>query len=298
MSFAISSFSPSHYLDIWLLTLIKPIHPLLFLLEVLGNIMEGKKLEAKAIGANEALGYLWILIISSIPYPPKSTDHLVSEYINSHEWHKNTSTFQDTFPRAARSCFCLCWCAVPEPQRPAASLAVTVPLSGLGREAVSTDTWRSYTGAHRKRQRERARVKQILGWAQITSHFTSWIKAIALEAYIIYNAQIFQMSTQSWGPPRNREQFDEICTEFTRKFTWYSTFRYQVYLCVYLFAFRNWDSFVYLSSSSQYLLIGPTWTKARPHIPFSSSGIYDYTLFRKKNCGISPFGKYYSKLSI
>lgn len=128
MSFAISSFSPSYHLGSWLFTLTKPIHPLLVLLKVLGNTEEGKKLEAKAIGTNEALDSLLILMISPTPYTLKSTDNSVSEYINSHKWLKNTSTFQDTFPGAARYSFCLCWCTVPEPH----GRAVTAPFSGVG----------------------------------------------------------------------------------------------------------------------------------------------------------------------
>ena len=42
--------------------------------------MEGKKVQAKAIGANEALDPLWILIMSSILDPLNSMDNLVSEY--------------------------------------------------------------------------------------------------------------------------------------------------------------------------------------------------------------------------
>lgn len=42
---------------------------------------------------------------------------------------------------------------------------------------------------------EKARAKKILVWVQITSHFTSLIKASAYKkkkkAYIIYNAQSF-----------------------------------------------------------------------------------------------------------
>lgn len=41
--------------------------------------MEGKKLEAKAIGANEALDYLWIVMVSSTAYPLKST---IIQYLN------------------------------------------------------------------------------------------------------------------------------------------------------------------------------------------------------------------------
>lgn len=267
-------------------------HPLLFLLKVLGNIVEGKKLEAKAISANEALDYLWILTISSIPYPPeKNTYNLVSEYINCHEWHKNTSTFQDTFPRAACYRFCLCWCAVPEPQGPAVSSASCCPCRwGWGKRQWSQTPGR-VTQVHAENGRERARAKQILGWAQITSHFTSWIKESALEAYIIYNAQIFQMSTQSWGPPHNREQFNEICTEFTRKFTWHSTFVTKftfVSTCllleteIVLYICPPHPSNCWLDQHEQML--------ARTY-PFLPSGIYDYTLFRRKNCGISPFGK-------
>lgn len=95
MSFAISSFSPSHRLDSRLLTLMKSIHPLLDLLEVLGNIVEGENVPRWSIGAKEASDHLWVLIISSTPYPLKSTGNSVSEYINSREWLRNTSPLQE-----------------------------------------------------------------------------------------------------------------------------------------------------------------------------------------------------------
>lgn len=47
--------------------------------------MEGKKVQAKAIGANEASDSLWILITSSILDPLNSMDNLVSEYMSSHK---------------------------------------------------------------------------------------------------------------------------------------------------------------------------------------------------------------------
>lgn len=47
--------------------------------------MEGKNVEAQAIGANEALDYLWILIMSSIPDPLNSMDNSVSEYMRGHK---------------------------------------------------------------------------------------------------------------------------------------------------------------------------------------------------------------------
>ena len=46
--------------------------------------MEGKKVEAKAIGANEALDPLRILTTSSIPDPLKSLGNSASEYMSSH----------------------------------------------------------------------------------------------------------------------------------------------------------------------------------------------------------------------
>lgn len=54
----------------------------LVLLEVLENVVE-KKLDAKAIGADKALDYLWILSISSIPDPRSSISNSVLD-TNSH----------------------------------------------------------------------------------------------------------------------------------------------------------------------------------------------------------------------
>lgn len=90
----------------------------------------------------------------------------------------------------------------PEPHRGAAFPAVTVP-SGGGGAWGSGHRHLAVTQMHTEHGSERARAKKILVWTQITSHFTSWRKASALEADIIYNAQSFQMPTQSRGPPRS-----------------------------------------------------------------------------------------------
>lgn len=156
-----------------LFTLVKPIHSLPVLFKVLGNIVEGKKVETKAIGANDALDCLWNLNIPSIPDPSTSMDDLVFHYMSSHEWLIETPLiFHDTVPGAARYSSCLCWCAVPKPQGSTAFSSATVPFCGGG-------AWGRVTQLRTHNGRERARAKKILVWAHITSCFTSWIKASA-----------------------------------------------------------------------------------------------------------------------
>lgn len=90
---------------------------------------------------------------------------------------------------------CLCGCAVPEPRRQRLSLPAGQWSQTPGR----------VTHVHTEHGGERARAKKLLVWTHITSHFTSWRKASALEADGIYNAQRFQVPAQSRGPPRSRD---------------------------------------------------------------------------------------------
>lgn len=143
-------FSPSHHLDIWLFILIKPIDSVLFLFKVLKTLW-GKKLAAKAIGANKALDSLCIW--SSLPLRTSSTVWIIQYLIiwiviNAIKTHLLFMTyFQEQLATVSVS-------AVPEPHGYAAFSAVTVPFSGVGCEAVITDAWKSYTTAHTKRQRK------------------------------------------------------------------------------------------------------------------------------------------------
>lgn len=84
-SLSLPFFLPIIWTFHYLFTLTKPIHSLLVLFKVLGNIVEGKKVETKAIGANDALDCLWILNIPSIPDPSTNMDDLVFHYMSSHE---------------------------------------------------------------------------------------------------------------------------------------------------------------------------------------------------------------------
>lgn len=175
------------------------IHPFLFLLEVVGNLVEGKNVEAQAIGANEALDYLWILIMSSIPDPLNSMDNSVSEYMRGHKWvMKAHLLFMEQFQKHHAKVPVSAGVLIPSPTGVQPFGQLQCLSEGLGHEAVITDTWQNYTTAHTKMAKKEQELKKSLVWVQITSHFTSWIKASALEAYIIYNAQIFQTSTQSW----------------------------------------------------------------------------------------------------
>lgn len=150
---------------------------------------------------------------------PQQCGNLVFRYMNSHEWLIKarllfTARFQEQFATVPVSAVRRPW--APQ-ERGLLSSYCPFPWGGGMRPGAQTPG--RVTQRHTRNGRERARVEKILVWAQITSRFTSWMKANALEAYSIYNARIVQTSTQSRGPPRNREQFNELCTEFTRKFT-------------------------------------------------------------------------------
>lgn len=176
--------------------------------------------EAGAIGAKEALDYLWILNISSIPDPSTAWKIWYFDiWIATNDWYKHIYFSRHSSRSSSLQFLSLLARHSHTPPERSRLCGYCSFLRGWGHEAGGREMPGRVTQPHTQNGRETARAKEILVWAQITSCFTSWIKASALEADIIYNAQIVQTPTQSRRPPRNREQVNELCTEFTRKFT-------------------------------------------------------------------------------
>lgn len=224
-----------------------------------------EKVQRWSIGANEASGYLWVLIISSTPYPPWKAQVIryLNIYLHSHEGLRNTSTFQDTFPGAAGHSFCLCWCAVLE-------------LHGCAAFPSGGRAWgsghRHLAELHKCTQRTWRRGSKSYKrfWFGPKSLVISLHeeKASALEAYSIYNAQRFQVPAQSRGPPRSRNRSMNYVQNLQGEFTESPTSHDPVYLVVHLFAFRTRRWFC-LSSAYPVTADGTNMHKCW-HMPFAS----------------------------
>lgn len=182
--------------------------------------MEGKKVKSWSYQCKGSFGLPVDFEHPFHSWPLNSMENLVFRYMNSHEWLIQTHLlFMTRFQKQFATVPVSAGAPFPYPTRAQPCLRLLFLSAGWGHEAGGREMPGRVTQPHTQNGRETARAKEILVWAQITSCFTSWIKASALEADIIYNAQIVQTPTQSRRPPRNREQVNELCTEFTRKFT-------------------------------------------------------------------------------
>lgn len=190
-------------------------HPTI--LSIFNLIRSSRKhsLEAKVIGANEALDYLWVLSIPLISDPLNSISNSVLDDANSHsDWEQ---------------LICFSWLFAEHiAPVPVSAGALFFGPTGwqLSRQLLAVKAWGS---DHRHLAMAYSRVTRLnarksKSWRESdwgpnhqSFHFMNKSKCFRSLHYLQYSG--FQTSTRCWGPAHHREQFSELCTEFTRKFT-------------------------------------------------------------------------------